>query len=260
MLGPLVVRSQSGALSVGPPKRRVLLIRLLLERGHAVPLESLCEDLWPNRPSSGAVSSVHAHISRLRDALEPGRARRGDASVLVREPRGYALRLPPEAQDVFHFERKLGDTRRLLREGRVKAARQEVTEALALWRGAPLAEATDYPFASQEIARLEEAHMLGRELRVAVLIEEGNLEEAVLAAGELASRTPLREVAWELLIYALYRSGRSAEALHRYARLSELLMEELGIAPGPRLQRLKTVILRQEDTQLDTLCAPAASA
>ncbi|MFB7636795.1 BTAD domain-containing putative transcriptional regulator [Streptomyces sp. NPDC056149] len=176
--------------------------------------------------------------------------------MLVREPGGYALRVPPEALDVFRFERKLGHARRRLDEGQVAAAHQEVVAALALWRGAPLAEAADYPFASQEIARLEEAHMLGRELMVTVLIKEGNLEEAVLSAEELAARTPLREVAWELLIYALYQSGRPAVALHRYAKLREFLMDELGIAPGPRLQRLQSVILRQEDTPLDTACAP----
>ncbi|MCP9944742.1 winged helix-turn-helix domain-containing protein [Streptomyces somaliensis] len=250
LLGPLVARSGNGVLDVGPPKRRVLLIRLLLERGHAVPLESLCDDLWFNRPPRSAISSIHSHISRLRDVLEPDRARGGAASVLVRESMGYALRIPPEAQDTFRFERKLGRARRLLSEGRVTAARLEIDTALALWRGAALADAVDHPFAAQEIARLEEACLLARELRVTILMHEGNPEEAVLSAEELTSHTPLREVSWELLLRALYMSGRPVEALQRYATLRRLLSEELGMAPGPRLQRLQAAILRQDDDQL----------
>ncbi|MEU1695272.1 AfsR/SARP family transcriptional regulator [Streptomyces hirsutus] len=260
LLGPLVAYSHSGPLTIGPPKRRALLIRLLLERGRAVPLGTLREDLWPDSPSSSSVSSVQAHISRLRDVLEPGRTRRGGTSVLVREPMGYALRVPFEAQDICHFERMLKDARRLLRLDRVKEADQEVTAALALWRGAPLAEATDYLFASREITRLEEAHMLAQELRVSILITEGNLEAALLAAEELTARTPLREVAWEMLVSTLYRSGRPAEALHRYARLRELLMDELGIAPGPRLQWLQGKILRQEELPHDHAYSFSSSA
>ncbi|MCS0638376.1 winged helix-turn-helix domain-containing protein [Streptomyces sp. LP05-1] len=260
LLGPLVARSGDEVLDIGPPKRRVLLIRLLLERGHAIPLESLCDDLWPGRPPRGAVSSVHAHISRLRDALEPQRARRGKAGVLVREPMGYALRVPPEAQDAVGFERALGRARRLLGEGRVGAARQEIDTALGLWRGAALADAVDHPFAAQEITRLEEARLLGRELRVTILVHEGNLEEAVLSAEELTARNPLREVTWELLMHALYLSGRPAEALQRYAKLRGLLSEELGMDPGPRLRRLQTAILRQDDSRLSVLGAPVPQA
>lgn len=262
LLGPLIVRSHGRLLDIGPPKRRVLLIRLLLERRLAVPLQSLVDDLWTSRPPPSAVSSVHAHISRLRSALEPERVRRGKTSVLAREPMGYALRVPAEAQDVFRFERKLGLARRLLGEGRIREARQEIDAALALWRGAPLAEAADHPFAAQEIARLEGARLLGHELRVTILIRGGSLEEAVLSAEELTFRTPLREVAWELLMHALYLSGRPADALQQYAKLRGLLLEELGIDPSPRLQQLQTAILRQDDTRLTALgvLAPSASA
>ncbi|MER5973147.1 BTAD domain-containing putative transcriptional regulator [Streptomyces sp. NPDC002055] len=260
LLGPLVAHSEDRALDLGPPKRRVLLLRLLLERGHAIPLESLCDDLWTSRPPRGAVSSVHAHISRLRDALEPERPRRGKTSLLVREPMGYALRVPAEAQDAVRFEQALGRARRLLGEGRVGPARQEIDDALALWRGAALADAVDHPFAAQEIIRLEEARLLGRELRVTILVREGNLEEAMLSAEELTAGHPLREVTWELLMHALYLSGRPAEALQRYAKLRALLSEELGMDPGPRLRRLQTAILRQDDSWLHALGPPVPPA
>ncbi|GAA3485993.1 AfsR/SARP family transcriptional regulator [Streptomyces cremeus] len=255
LLGPLVVRSYGTALDVGPPKRRVLLIRLLLEQGQAVPLDVLCEDLWTTRPPRGAVSSVHAHISRLRDVLEPerDRARRGHGGVLVRESLGYALRVPGETQDAVRFEQALSRARRLLDQRRTGQARQELDAALALWRGTALADAVNHPFAAHVSTRLEEARLMAWELRVTILVQEGNLEEAVLAAEELITRNPLREVTWELLIQALYLSGRPAEALQRFARLRGLLSEELGMDPGRRLSRLQTAILRQDDTWLRNL-------
>ncbi|MFI8194717.1 AfsR/SARP family transcriptional regulator [Streptomyces sp. NPDC085946] len=256
LLGPLTVVRAGAPLDLGPRMRRVLMIRLLLEEGRSVAMDRLCEDLWEGRPPAGAVSSVHAHISRLRAALEPDRRRRGRSRVLVSDPVGYALRLPVEARDSVRFEQAVAEGRRLLDEGRVASARQEIERALGLWRGAPLADADDRAFALAEIARLDEVRLAAQEIRATAMARAGRLEQAVVAAEELTAGHPLRETAWSLLIRVLYLSGRTAEALQRYEAVRQLLAHDHGLEPGPALRRIHLAILRHDTSALCPNAAP----
>ncbi|MGW3152396.1 BTAD domain-containing putative transcriptional regulator [Streptomyces sp. NPDC001177] len=251
LLGPLEAHRGSTTLELGPPKRRALLLRLLLENGHPVSVDRLCEDLWDGRPPSSAMSSIHAHISRLRGTLEPQRARLEGAKLLRSVPNGYVLQVPPEARDGVLFEQAVHQAHRLATQGSTGKARREVERALELWRGAPLADARDCRFAEQEAARLVEVWLSGEELRTGLLLQTGEIAPAVTSAETLVKRNPLREASWVLLMRALYFAGRPADALMRFESVRDLLNRELGLEPGPALQQTQTAILRHsvEDLQ-----------
>ncbi|GGY52780.1 AfsR/SARP family transcriptional regulator [Streptomyces djakartensis] len=256
LLGPLTVTRAGEPVNLGPRMRRVLMIRLLLEEGRSVTMDRLCEDLWEGRPPAGAVSSVHAHISRLRAALEPARRQRGQSRILVSGSAGYALRIPVEARDSVRFEQAVAEGRRLLDEGQVLIARQKIETALALWRGAPLTDADDRAFALAEIARLNEVRLAAQEIRATAMARAGELEQAVIAAEELTAGNPLRETAWSLLIRTLYLSGRTAEALQRYEAVRQLLANDFGLEPGPALREIQLAVLRHDTS---AICPKAAS-
>ncbi|MET4921429.1 BTAD domain-containing putative transcriptional regulator [Streptomyces sp. PSRA5] len=246
VLGPLVVRQRGQELSLGPQLRRVLLLRLLLENSRSVPVDVLCEDVWQGRPPPSAVATVHSHVSRLRDVLEPKRSRRAAHEVLARESTGYALRLSEEVRDTVRFERLVVGARQLLADGRAPEARAEIDSALALWRGSAFADVEHHRFAIRESARLAELLVLAVELRADALLNEGEFEQAVLVTEDLTARHPLRERTWNLLLRALYLSGRPADALQRYAEVRQRLGEELGVEPGPELRDTHQAILNHD--------------
>ncbi|MFF4168748.1 BTAD domain-containing putative transcriptional regulator [Streptomyces sp. NPDC001744] len=247
LLGPLVVRRAGTALDPGRRKQRLLLVRLLLADGCAVAPGTLCEELWPGRAPAGAVASLHAHVSKVRAVLEPQHLRvRGTCEVLVTEPAGYALRVPPGSRDTVRFERAVDRAHRLLDQGRPEEVLREAGRALDMWRGAALADAADHLFAAHEVARLEELRQTAREIRTTALLLGGHVPGAVEAARELTAEDPLRETGWALLLRALYLAGRHPEALRCYADLRGRLAGELGLEPGPGLRALHDGILRHD--------------
>ncbi|MFJ8546814.1 AfsR/SARP family transcriptional regulator [Streptomyces sp. NPDC093586] len=260
LLGPLVVRRAGTVLDPGRRKQRLLLVRLLLADGCAVAPETLCEELWSERPGrapGGATASLHAHVSKVRAVLEPQHLRgRGTFEVLVTEPAGYALRVPPESRDTVRFERAADQARRLLDQRRPDDVLREAGRALGMWRGAALADAAHHLFAAHESARLEELRQTVREIRTTALLLSGRIPEAVEAAQELTRTHPLRETGWALLLRALYLAGRHPEALRRYADLRRHLADELGLEPGPGLRALHDGILRHD---LPPLSLPGAA-
>ncbi|MDN3262788.1 AfsR/SARP family transcriptional regulator [Streptomyces sp. CSDS2] len=250
LLGPLEVRRDSEVLGLGPPKRRALLLRLLLEHGHTVGVERLCDDLWNGRPPPSAVSSVHAHVSRLRAALEPGRGRQKKPRVLRTTPTGYALTVAPELLDSVRFERSVRQARLLADAGRAGEALWETERALAMWRGTPLVDARDHRFVKGESGRLQDLKLSAEELRTALLLQEGRVIDAITGAERLVERDPLREASWVVLMRALYLAGRPAEAPHRYEEVRALLARDLGLEPGPGLRDTQTAVLRHDTVSL----------
>ncbi|MGY0064658.1 BTAD domain-containing putative transcriptional regulator [Streptomyces sp. LZ34] len=247
LLGPVEVVRDGTALALGPRQRRVLLIRLLIEDGRPVSLTQLCQDLWQGSQPTGAVSSVRAHISRLRSVLEP--VRRGRSTLLVNGPAGYALKVPDEARDTTRFEMSVAQARQAMRRGQLDIARKEIDDALGLWRGEALGETAEHAFAARETARLNTARHDATELQATILIKQGDLEQAIGVAENLIVSAPLREASWALLMCALYGAGRSVEALRQYERFRTFLAQELGLDPSPGLSNLHTAILRH-DTQV----------
>ncbi|MET7732636.1 BTAD domain-containing putative transcriptional regulator [Streptomyces sp. NPDC005402] len=250
LLGPLVVRRAGVVLDPGRRRQRLLLIRLLLADGRAVAPQTLCEELWPQQPGrnpGGAVNSLHAHVSKLRAVLEPRHLRRhGTLELLVTEPLGYALRVPPESRDTVRFERSLARARLFMDQGRPERVAEEAQSALELWRGTAFADAAHHLFAAQETARLEELRQTAREIRTTALLMRGRITEALDAAQELTTAHPLRETGWALLLRALYLAGRHPEALQRYTELRRHLADELGLEPGPPLRALHQGILHHD--------------
>ncbi|MEU4383585.1 BTAD domain-containing putative transcriptional regulator [Micromonospora echinofusca] len=244
MLGPVRAVRDAETVALKGPRHRAVLARLLVARGRVVPVERLVGDLW-ERPSDGAVGAIRTFVADLRRALEPDRAARQPARLLVTAPPGYALRAAPDAVDAWRFEAAAGEAGELLTAGDAVPALRRLDEALGLWRGPAYAEFADQLWARAEIDRLDELRMLVLERRAEALLA---LDRAAEAAAGLRAHTashPLREDAWRLLATALYRSGRQGEALAVLRQTRDTLVTELGVDPGPRLRRLEADILAQ---------------
>ncbi|MEU2157144.1 BTAD domain-containing putative transcriptional regulator [Streptomyces sp. NPDC019396] len=247
LLGPVEVWRGGQSLDIGPPKRRALLTRLLEESGRSVSAERLRHDLWPQaKGNPGSLSSVHAHISRLRSALESGRGEGEAGRLLVRTTAGYVLTAPRDSFDSTRFATGLRHARQAEGAGSTTSARQTVEDALALWRGSALQDAVRYPFAVAEARRLDGLRHQAEELRAHLLLADGEPETAALAAEALVEAAPLREASWAILMRALYASGRAAEALRQYECFRIALAEDLGVDPGPGLRELHLAILRHD--------------
>jgi DNA-binding SARP family transcriptional activator/tetratricopeptide (TPR) repeat protein len=238
LLGPLRVLRDGEALEPGSPKQRALLIDLLVHHGEVVSRDQLIEDLWVGSPPSTGFGVLQNYVSQLRKALGPG--------LLATRGRGYALDIDPDALDSIRFERLLRRAHAAQAGGDADSAAALLREARTLWRGPALADVAGEPFALPEIARLSELRAAAAELEVEVELDAGRHREVVARLERLLADHPLRERLWVLLMLALYRSGRQADALRAYHKARKLLDEELGIEPGTELRRLESAILRQQ--------------
>lgn len=242
VLGPLRAEDEHGPVDLKGPRHRAVLARLLVARGRVVPSARLVDDLWES-PPDGATAALQTFVSALRRALEPGRAPRTPARLLVTEGPGYALM--PESVDAWQFEAAVGELADLLAAGRADDALTRADEALALWRGPAYADVADEPWAWGEISRLDELRLLARERRAEALLALGRAAEAVPDLENHTSTQPWREDAWRLLALALYRAGRQGDALAALRRARRVLAEELGVDPGTNLRELESDILTQ---------------
>ena len=209
ILGPLEVRAGDRAVPLGGVKPRALVAMLALHANRPVSAEHLARGLWGDDAPAGAVKTVQVHVSRLRKAL-------GDPDVLTTTPAGYRLRVRPGELDAERFEALVADGRRELSAGRAEPAGARLREALGLWRGAPLADLADHPFAPAEIARLEEQRLGAVELRVEADLAAGRHAELTAELEQLTREHPWREHLHAQRMLALYRSGRQADALTAY--------------------------------------------
>jgi DNA-binding SARP family transcriptional activator/predicted ATPase len=245
ILGPLEVLDGQRLVELGRPKQRALLAVLLVNANRVVALDRLIEELWGEQPPALATASLQAYVSNLRRALEPGRPARTPPRVLVTQPPGYRLVVAPTDLDAARFVALAEQGHRLLEAQQPGLAARLLREALDLWRGPVLAELADEPFAQAEGQRLEELRLAALEDRLAAELACGGHAAAAAELGELVGRYPFRERLWGLLMVALYRSGRQAEALQAFQAARRVLGEELGIDPSPWLRRLEADILRQ---------------
>ena len=246
LLGPLEAQDGERRVELGRPKQRVVLAVLLVHANEVVSLDRLVEELWGAEPPPQAAASLQTYVSNLRRALEPGRPARALSRVLVSQPPGYRLVVGAGDLDAARFAALAGEGHRLLEAGRPAAAAGVLREGLALWRGPALAEVADEGFAQAERNRLEELRVAALEDRLAADLDLGGHAAAVAELEELAGRYRFRERLAGLLMLALYRSGRQAEALQAFRAARRALAEELGIDPGRWLRQLETGILRQD--------------
>src|SRR4051812_993265 len=240
VLGPLVLETPDGRVSVGGPVPRRILCALLVRPGTVIPVDTLVQAAWGDEPPASAERTLASHITRLREVL----ARLGDAAVrLERETSGYRLAVAPENVDVTRFEQDLRRVGDLPPDEALPVLR----EVLALWRPpAPFADLQDTAYPAAEASRLTELHGAAVEALVTSYLETG---DAVAAAAQAEARLrddPYRERLWELLVLALYRQGRQGDALEACRRARTELAEGLGVDPGPRLRELQEQVLAQD--------------
>jgi DNA-binding SARP family transcriptional activator len=245
ILGPLEVLEEGRAIALGGSKQRALLALLLLHANETLSTDRLIDELWGERPPANAAKTVQMQISRLRKALA-GEAGSTSAGVVVTRERGYELMLDPERLDSHRFERLVAEGRSELAGGYLQRAVSALEGALALWRGAPLAELAYEPLAQREIARLDDLRVGALEQLIEAKLALGRHTEVVGQLEALIGEHPYREHLRALLMLALYRSDRQADALQAYQDARRTLVEELGIEPGERLRGLERAILAQD--------------
>ena len=251
MLGPLEVRVGEREVPLGGARQRAVLAILLLHRREVVSADRIADELWGERPPETSIKTVRVYVSRLRKLL--------GEEVLVSRGGGYSLVVGPEDVDVDRFERLIVAGREASERGDAEAAAATFTNGLELWRGPPLADFAYDEFASAEIARLEELRLGVQEDRIDSELALGHHAAAIPELERLIGDHPTRERLRGLLMLALYRAGRQADALEVYRDTRRTLQRELGLEPGPELQRLEREILAQ-DPGLDAPARPRRAA
>ena len=245
ILGPLEVLDGGRVIALAGSKQRALLALLVLHANETLSTDRLIDELWGARPPANAAKTVQMQVSRLRRALA-GEAGNGPAGLVVTRERGYELALDPDRVDAYRFERLVDEGRGELVGGRPRRAVAALQEGLALWRGAPLAELADEPFARGEIARLDELRAAAHEQLVEAKLQLGRHAELVAELEALIAEHPYREGLRAQLMLALYRSDRQADALQAYQHARRALVGELGIEPGERLRELERAMLTHD--------------
>jgi predicted ATPase/DNA-binding SARP family transcriptional activator len=260
LLGPLEVELSGARVQFEGVKQRRLFVLLALRVPEAISAEELLGALWAaDELPANPMQALQKQISRLRQRV-------GDGAPVRHRQGGYALEIDPSAIDSRRFEDLLSHARVALGRQDSEGAAADLRAALTLWRGEALADHRLDEFAQREIARLEELRVEAIEERLAAELACGRDAGLVGELRALVAEHPLRERLRAQLMLALYRSGRQAEALETMRTSRRMLMDELGIEPGPELRRLERMILAHDPELLSerrgaglttTLPAPA---
>jgi DNA-binding SARP family transcriptional activator/class 3 adenylate cyclase len=253
ILGPLEIRVGQTRLTFAGEKRGALLALLLLNANRVVSTGQLIDELWGEEPPGSGAKAVQVRVSQLRKTF----ADAGIGELIVTRAPGYLVELAPDELDLNRFERLVSESDVALGASDPRRAAELLHEALALWRGEPLAEFPSAPFARAAGARLEELRLGALERRIEADLALGRHADLVGELESLVSHHPFRERLRAQLMLALYRSGRQADALESYRAARRELMDELGLEPGQVLQDLEREIL-QHDQRL--AAAPTADA
>jgi DNA-binding SARP family transcriptional activator len=247
LLGPVRLHKDGAEIGLGGPGPRTLLAVLATRSGTVVTMDELVDALWGDRPPKTAGGGVYTYVSQLRKKLTPDHERAARSGLLTSSRAGYCLHIPAEAVDLHRFEAEAARARKQWAGKQSARALEHCDAALADWSGPPLG-GTSGPFADSERSRLDLARLDVQELRCAALLETGAAEVAAAELATLAERNPLRERLHELLMLALSRTGRQADALQTYRTVRERLVDELGIDPGPALRQMQQLVLNAADT------------
>jgi len=250
VLGPLLVRDGDLVIGVPAARQRVLLAALLVNAGTVVSTDALADLMWDGKPPGGAVTTLRSHVLRLRRVLGP----EAGARVATRSP-GYVIEVGEEEVDLLRFTCLCRQGGTCVRSADWARASQTLGDALALWRGDPLADVASELLRRDEVPRLEELRLQAVEWRLEARLQQGRHAESLPELHSLTTRHPLREPFHRQLMLALVRCGRQAEALEAYQRARGVLREELGIEPGAELRELHQRVLIADPA----LAVPAAA-
>jgi DNA-binding SARP family transcriptional activator len=242
LLGPVRLVTTTGAEMGFRGHAARLLASLALHPDRVWSSDDLARRLWPTGPPPTARTAMHGHVSKLRRTLAMV-----DGVVIESAPGGYVLRARPAAVDALRFAQLCDDATSAEQDGLGPAAAADLlAAALDLWSGDALADLRDDPHLGPAGRALDDQRRDAEERHANALIEAGHLDRALALLAGLVNDQPLRERRWALLMTALTRAGRQADALRAYRRAAEVLVERTGLDPGPELQRLETAILLQD--------------
>ncbi|MFD8151504.1 BTAD domain-containing putative transcriptional regulator [Streptomyces sp. NPDC059720] len=259
LLGPVEVRDGGSGSGIVPPgpKQRALLSALVMHAGRLLSVDQLTEELWGDRPPSNAGNALQAHVARLRRVLPGGPVPGAGHEWIATLPTGYLLSLGRATTDVQHFHRLSAEGRAAVATDPGHAARV-LRRALALWRGPALQDSRYGPLCAGEADRLEEHRLTALETLYEARLRCAQHGEITGELEKLTADQPLRERFYDLLMVALYRSGRQAEALGVYERARRRLLESLGVEPGPVLRaRLEAILNHSPDLSVSAGPGPA---
>jgi DNA-binding SARP family transcriptional activator/tetratricopeptide (TPR) repeat protein len=258
VLGPVRAWRGETELDLGAPQQRAVLAVLLLAEGRQVSTGTLVDALWGPEPPKAAVGTVRTYVSRLRHRLASAAAG-GAQQIIESAGDGYVLHARPAAVDLDLFRQWTAQAGESRNAGDLAQAAVFLRDALALWKGAPLAGLPG-EYAESQRARLTELQVAATEERLALDIDLGAHVAAVAELQTLLAAHPLREPLSELLMLALYRAGRQADALAVFGAARRMLNEELGIDPGPALQNMQQRILRTDEGLIAAVAPPPSAA
>ena len=253
ILGPLQVSAGGRDLAIASAKQRSLLAVLLVNANTVVSTDRLIDALWPTDVPQRPRNSLRFHVSKLRATL----AEEGAGSTLHTKPPGYIIEVSPGDLDTLQFEAMAEEARRLAKVD-PRSAAEMMTKALALWRGPALGEFEYEQFARETVLRLDEMRISLIEDQLAARLELGEHEGAIGDLEALAAEHPFRERVACLLMTALFRAGRQADALRACGRLRAKLVEELGIDPSETTRDLEQRIIEQDSSLLSSPAQPVA--
>jgi predicted ATPase/DNA-binding SARP family transcriptional activator len=254
ILGPLQVEVDGAAADLGGPTVRRALTALLAADSEPVSDDALAEHVWGVDRPDDVPAALRVVIHRLRAALGPA-AR----DSLQRSAGGYAFVIAPEFTDRGRFTGLVEDGLRQLEGGDPGVACKTLSLALNLWRGEPFGELTDDVSVSGGRNHLTELREVAVEELCAAQLARGDTARAVAALSEAVTSAPYRERRWELLALALYRSGRQSQALSELRRVRKLLVDELGVEPGPALRTIEQRILDHDPSLLGDQSPPSST-
>jgi DNA-binding SARP family transcriptional activator/Tfp pilus assembly protein PilF len=253
LLGPLLVRVGREPVRVSAGKQRALLATLLLRANQVVAVDDLAAAVWDGRPPESARVTLQNYVKRLRQTLGPPGYER-----IVTHPSGYLIEVGAEELDLTRFGHLQAAGRAAARAGAWDSASARLSAALALWRGAPLADVPSQVLKLAEVPRLAEMRLEALEARIDADLHLGGHRDVIAELQPLIAAEPLRERLHELLMLALYRSGRRAAALDAYRHAWRQLVDRVGIEPGPALRELNQRILWSDPSLLPAQPGPPA--
>ncbi|WP_458246862.1 AfsR/SARP family transcriptional regulator [Streptomyces sp. MAI_2237] len=249
LLGPLQLIEEGVSIEIPGEKLRAITAALALTPGTPVLAADLLDELWGDRLPKTAENSLQSHIARLRRILARQTGRPSTRDLIRTTHSGYVLDVDPEDVDALWFTHTVEMASQYVGKDPERAI-ELLSAAFAAWRGPALLDAGNGMTCRIAYARLEETKLIGRELFIAAQLKRGRHQQVIPELEQLLTQHPLRERFGEQLMTALYRSGRQADAISVYRRVQHNLSAELGIDPGPGMQRKLKEVLQQEENLL----------
>lgn len=251
LLGPLEIVSNGKQCTPRTTMQRALLALLIYSANELLTARRLIDELWGSKPPASALATLQMYVSAVRRALFPAHNMIGSDPrlhpILRTENSGYIMRLDPVDVDLTHFRILTEIGRSCASKGRYSEASEYFGQALALWRGTALADLSHIGMLAHYAFRLNEERITVLQERIRADICLGRTAQVIGELGELCARYPLREPFYEELMLALYRSDRRAEALEVYTRAYQIMVENVGLEPGPSLRAAQNAILTEQE-------------